>query len=320
VVDRQFVFGPNERDRLLALVREYSAFSGVQVITMNVLSNHFHLVLQVPQRPAVLPTDEELLQRIEKLSGRAGNGTARQKLEQFRRNGHHEAAEAFREKFFRRMWDLSAYMQSVKQVFTQEFNRLRGRKGTLWEGRYGSVLVDRWGPALATVACYVDLNSVRANLATDPKDYRWCGYAEAMAGDPEALAGLRIVVAALQGKAVEEVNLDEVLPAYRVWLYTKGEERGTDENGQPSRLGFSRETVAKVLAEKGRLSTSDYLRERIRYFTDGAVLGRRGFVDSIFQALRSRFGPKRRTGARRMRGLESPELYVLRDLRLRVFG
>ena len=34
---------------------------------------------------------------------------------------------------------------------------------------------------MATVAAYIDLNPVRAALYSDPKEYRYCGYAEALA-------------------------------------------------------------------------------------------------------------------------------------------
>jgi hypothetical protein len=74
-------------------------------------------------------------------------------------------------------------MKLVKQRFTQWYNRKHGRKGTLWEERYRSVLVDSAGEALATMAAYIDLNPVRAGLVDDPKDYPWCGYGEATEGN-----------------------------------------------------------------------------------------------------------------------------------------
>ncbi|MCX6845988.1 MAG: hypothetical protein NTU84_05415, partial [Verrucomicrobia bacterium] len=60
------------------------------------------------------------------------------------------------------------------------------------------------------------------------------------------------------------------------------------------------------------------LQHRIRYFTDGAVIGSRIFVDEAFANSRSRFGPKRNSGARKMRGnasAASPLIYSMRDLR-----
>jgi hypothetical protein len=60
------------------------------------------------------------------------------------------------------------------------------------------------------------------------------------------------------------------------------------------------------------------LQHRIRYFTDGAVIGSRIFVDEAFVNYRTRFGPKRNSGARKMRGdatAASTLLYSMRDLR-----
>jgi putative transposase len=60
------------------------------------------------------------------------------------------------------------------------------------------------------------------------------------------------------------------------------------------------------------------LRCRIRYFTDGAVIGSRVFVNEAFAGARERFGVKRSDGARKMRGSASAAvglLWSLRDLR-----
>jgi hypothetical protein len=61
-------------------------------------------------------------------------------------------------------------------------DRTRCRQGTLWEERFKSVLVEGAGPALSVMAAYIDMNPVRAGLVSDPKDYRWCGNAAAVAG------------------------------------------------------------------------------------------------------------------------------------------
>jgi len=44
------------------------------------------------------------------------------------------------------------------------------------------------------------------------------------------------------------------------------------------------------------------LRCRVRYFTDGAVIGSKTFVNEAFAAARERFTAKRKDGARRRRG------------------
>jgi hypothetical protein len=59
--------------------------------------------------------------------------------------------------------------------------------------RFKSVLVEGEGNPLQTMAAYIDLNSVRSGLVEDPKDYRWCGNAEAVAGSKSARLGLSVI-------------------------------------------------------------------------------------------------------------------------------
>ena len=98
--------------------------------------------------------------------------------------------DRWRAQYLRRMWDLSEFMKTLKQKFSAWFNRKHDRVGTLWESRFKSVLVEGSWTSLLKVAAYVDLNAVRAGLVDDPKDYRWCGYGEAVAGDRAARRGL----------------------------------------------------------------------------------------------------------------------------------
>jgi hypothetical protein len=71
----------------------------------------------------------------------------------------------------------------------------------------------------------------------------------------------------------------------------------------------------------GDLGMAKMLRCRVRYFTDGAVIGSKEFVNEAFASARERFGPKRKDGARAMRGNGSGAkglLWSVRDLRVRV--
>ena len=90
-------------------------------------------------------------------------------------------------------------------------------------------------------------------------------------------------------------------------------------DGHLQRGAIRRDSVAEVLQAKGKLTLPAYVRCRVRYFCDGAIFGGREFVEEMFRAHRGRFGSKRKTGARRMKGLES-ELFTLRDLQVGVFG
>ena len=249
--------------------------------------------------------------------------TARQRMEMFRQAGDAAGDRAFWERICASMWGVSTFMKLLKPRFTQWFNRQRGRKGTLWEERFKSVLgvlVEGIGDVLATMAAYVDLNPVRAGIVKDPADDRWCGYAEATAGSRRAQRGLRAVMAGGERVTEAQDKLHEAMAKYRVWLLGQGEEREvTPPEGQPLRRGFKREDVLAVVAARGRLAFPEYLRLKVRYFANGAVLGTWGFVEGIFQATRGRFGSRRKTGARAMHGVDA-ELFTVRDLQVHVLG
>ena len=57
------------------------------------------------------------------------------------------------------------------------------------------------------------------------------------------------------------------------------------------------------------------LMKRVRYFTAGVVIGSRECVDSCFEQARERFGPKRKSGARKLRGDAAQAAGVLWSLR-----
>jgi hypothetical protein len=59
------------------------------------------------------------------------------------------------------------------------------------------------------------------------------------------------------------------------------------------------------------------LMKRMRYFTDGAVIGGKACVEECFEKARERFGPKRKSGARKLRGdaaVAAGTIWSMRDL------
>ena len=190
--------------------------------------------------------------------------------------------------------------------------RRKGRKGTLWEERYKSLLVEGDEKTLITMAAYIDLNPVRANLVADPKDYRWCGYAEALSGSRRAQRGLCKAVA----KPVDGWVSAAGAEAYRCLIFASGTEIKDAQNEKVMRAGVTVKRARKVLAAKGKLSSAELVRLRVRYFSDGLVLGSKEFVESMFSEHRDKFGPKRKTGARRISETDTI-MYALRKLRVR---
>jgi len=69
VVDRRFIFGDEEREFIVALMRKLEAFLGVRVVTYAVMSNHFHLLVEVPDRERLPPLDRDTLLRRLGLTG-----------------------------------------------------------------------------------------------------------------------------------------------------------------------------------------------------------------------------------------------------------
>ena len=171
-----------------------------------------------------------------------------------------------------------------------------------------------------TMAAYIDLNPFRAGMVNRVEDYRWCGYAAAVAGDDRARAGLGRVLQHSPQISGDDFEKDwEVThPIYRLWLYDQGEVRElTEDEARDGKIrrGFTRVQVEEEEARGGKLPLRRVIHRRIRYFLDGGVLGSAAFVEKVFERNRERFGFKRKTGARPMKGAEWEGLCVLRDLK-----
>jgi hypothetical protein len=106
------------------------------------------------------------------------------------------------------------------------------------------------------------MNSMSAGLTTDPKDSRFCGYAEAMAGGPPGLVHI----------IGESHHWPAVQAAYRETLFGKG------SAPKAHAAALTPEQFAQALKNKTRLPLATVLRCRLRYFTDGAALGGQAFV------------------------------------------
>jgi hypothetical protein len=230
-----------------------------------------------------------------------------------------------------RMYDLSEFMKTLLQCFTRWFNRTHRRSGTLWEERYKSVIVES-GVAARTMAAYIDLNPVRAGMVKDPADYRWSSYGEAVGGGTKgngkkAREGL---VRVFENPEAGFKNPDEAWSEVsRVYRRTMGLALGRKSGRAEVERGVVRPPMntaeALEAADNGTvlpdLGMAAMLRCRVRYFTDGAVIGSKEFVNEAFAGARERFGPKRKDGARTMRGSGSDAkglLWSMRDLQVGV--
>ena len=311
-------FDDVEKEALRRLLWKMAEFSGVRLVTYCIMGNHFHALTEVPKREIWLERfagvggEEKLFEHLRTLYSREFVGLLKQEIQELRRLGMDTLALTKLDSIKKRFCDLSIFVKEVKERYSRWFNKRRGRKGTLWMDRYKSWMVEGKGKPLHTMSAYIDLNPVRAGLVEDPKDYRWCGYAEAVSGSRRAQRGLSKVTA----KPVDSWEQAAGAEAYRCLLFSTGVEIKDAQNENVIRLGVTAEEVRQVLKEKGKLSSAEMVRLRVRYFSDGLVLGSKEFVESVFSENREKFGPKRRDGARKVSESESP-LYSLRRLRLR---
>jgi REP element-mobilizing transposase RayT len=196
VVHRQYLFQMEEKEQFRILMRMYERYSGCRVLSYCILTNHIHLLLEVPPPPTDREfglTEDELIYRLGGLYSRTYvNGVKAELLEAQeimggRREGHLRLSKADQkkelaygrsqmaaiyERYTKRMHSLSEFMRGLLQRFTRWFNKRHGLRGTLWEDRFHSVIVQS-GLASRTMAAYIDLNPVRAGICKDPADYRW---------------------------------------------------------------------------------------------------------------------------------------------------
>lgn len=332
VVWREFIFGADEKEFFRSIMRKFERYCGVEIQAYCLMSNHFHILVKVPPRPDQVMSDEEFLERLALIYSKFQVADVRHQIETIRGSDSEGDVEplvdALKTKYTRRMWDLSEFMKAIKQKFTLWYNKRNGKRGTLWEGRFKSVLV-QGGFAAKMTAAYIDLNPVRAGMVEDAKDYRWCSYGEAVAGGKLAQQGLVRVMETVDKGSREEViegaDWKSLMGAYRMLLAEEGEAYEQDtplevgESGEKRKKrakGYSREEVEKILESGGKLGWAAVLRCRTRYFTDGVVIGGKEFVDTFFVRLKRETSchEKRVSGARKIK-VKGKELHTLRDLK-----
>ena len=369
IVDRRFVLDAAGKERLLRDLRSAEGFSGCRILAFCLMSNHFHLLLEVPPPPPAGWDDETLLARLACLYNPAEVTRISHQLAEARRaqaQGRCDGrlAREIHQQYTWRMHDLSQFMKTVLQRFTRWHNRRENRSGVLWEARFKSLILED-GAAARAVAAYIDLNPVRAGIVAMPEAYRWSSYGEAMAGSTRARAGLvrawmahhdwqpedakwsggpRGGVAAAYRNALLETTLaihqtqtdgetetgttppaprESLLAEIRAELAQLApllQGRDPSSNAPPNTPASPKDSSAALAAErsgeaKGRPAL---LARRVRHFSDGGMLGSRAFVEDAFETQRKRFGPKRRSGARKLRGeaaCAATWLWSLRDLR-----
>jgi REP element-mobilizing transposase RayT len=149
------------RDRAKMLVNHFA----VEVLAYAVMSNHSHFVLWVRPSVAAGWSAEEVARRWLSVFGKRVDGPTEQDIGQAVANA--ERIELWRG----RLGDVSWFMRCLNEWLARKANAEDECTGRFWEGRFTSQLLEDEGAVLACMA-YVDLNPVRARMATSLEESR----------------------------------------------------------------------------------------------------------------------------------------------------
>jgi len=292
-VDKQFAMGNDASKRMFQeIMMSQAAFTGVEILTYCIMSNHFHILLRVPERPE-LP-EAEVLRRLGKIWKKKKVENLVATFANMREISTEGDALVEREldRFRRRMFDLSEFMKDVKQRFSTWFNQTNERKGTLFEERFKSVIVQD-GQALRMMAAYIDLNPVRAGIVDDPAKYFWCGYARAVGGNQDRRRGLRTIMTDPRDTRPPSAHpWKKVAKRYRLWLHERGMET-QHRDGRLKKRGFSRAELIKAWQSEGAIPPALLLRCKARSMTEALMYGDHDFIGETVNDLRDKIPTKR---------------------------
>ena len=181
-------------------------------------------------------------------------------------NGRGEEVAKERDRLLRRMYDLGQFMKTLKEWHSRQYREAHGWEGTLWRGRYKSILVCESYLALRTLALYIAMNPVRAGIVRKGTDSLWTSYGQygksGLYGDRCHRALLRELarLAAAQGT-------DSIERSF-VRAMARAEE-------------VSREAVRAKIAHGGSLSLEEMLVCRVHALCNGRALGDRQGIESV---------------------------------------
>ena len=195
VVGREFLFAEDQhKEKIKDIILAASTLKGAFVLNFVVMSNHIHILAQMPEPSSLTPlTEQELIACSKVLYSKNYVNNLQRQFRRAHQEKNPERRTALLLEIFSKYednrGDLSDFMKEVKERISKYINKCLGRKGTLWENRFDSVVAENTIKALLAVSTYIDLNPIRAGIVDRVEDYRWCGYSAALAGQKDAQQG-----------------------------------------------------------------------------------------------------------------------------------
>ncbi len=299
IVGGEFLLDNEAKTILCKQMWQMAQFCGIEILTFCIMSNHFHILIRVPEKPSL--SNNALLEKIEKLYHQDDYELLMMK--NIFNHGSEERIEALREQLLARMFDISIFMKELKQRFSIWYNKNHNRYGTIWADRFKSIIVENKRHSMEMVAAYIDLNPVRAGLIDDPKKYHFSGYAQAMSGLTRSRIGIMKVVHEGQcGK--------KALAEYRELLFGKGA-----VSQKPHQASINGNLTMNVLQKKGDLSKTELLYCKVRYFSDSLIFGSEAFIKQCIRTNTNALSHRKETEPKQMVGGNWGGLMTLRSVK-----
>ncbi len=271
-VNKEFLWDERAKEVLRRQIWKVAEFCGVEILAYCLMSNHFHILVRVVTGRSASLSDEELLERLRHYYNNAEDASLLGKLEAELLSEEGRRKEVTRKMLLARMDDLSNFVKILKQRFSIWYNRNHQRLGPHWCDRFQSVLVQSNQKALRAVAAYIALNPVRAGICTDPKDYRFNSYTEALVGNKKALQGLSIVTGAS--------DFQSALQELRQVIFAVGGAPKKDGSGAV----IEEDAARQVEQDKGELPWSTLLYCKVRHFSQGVAIGSTEYLHQLLAA------------------------------------
>ena len=191
------------KEALVDAIDRSAQFSGVSVLSYCIMDNHFHLLCHIPQFDVGTVPNEMVIERVGCLKGQEKMKDFKEHLERLAQKGKMAECEAEIERYRRRMYNLSEFVKTFKEVFSRRFKEKTGYIGQIWTERFKSVLLED-GNAVRRCAAYIELNPVRAGIVSMREEYRWNSVGAARAGDEFAARCVTLRRRLLDGECESE--------------------------------------------------------------------------------------------------------------------
>ncbi len=272
-VNKEFLWGESAKEMFVQQMWKVAYFCGVQILSYCIMSNHFHILVQVRKNASAQLSQEELMDRVIRLYTNEKDQALVAYLRACLLGSDSEAQTRIRKQLLARMDDVSQFMKILKQRYSIWFNRQHRRIGTHWCERFRSLVVENQPKALLTVAAYILFNPVRAGICKNPAEYRYSCLAAAKSGRAQAIQAIN----ALMGFSAGQTALERLQEFLRPNLSGENEPASVSENPQNC---FS----------PGRARTC-HLLQKASQLTSGMVLGSSQFLQKMIdlgQILRTR--------------------------------